>query len=219
MRKTVPYLVSGAIFIAIGLCMLLSPVSLGTLAIALVAIYIECEGIRSLLVTRKEYGPRWLFILITTKNAMLIISGIALLVLIFALPSLLFSLFVFIAGALLMMIAAVNTIQYFATGRHYLSPGTLISFALGIVLILYPFIMSKPGFRVAAAFVLALGTAAFTAGMMRLRLASDISSVLLELGARDGIRVSDVADAMDRKLMHSVSEKGKSIIKRGNAGL
>ena len=79
--------------------------------------------------------------------------------------------------------------------------------------------MSKPGFRVAAAFVLALGTAAFTAGMMRLRLASDISSVLLELGARDGIRVSDVADVMDRKLMHSVSEKGKSIIKRGNAGL
>ena len=69
MRKAVPYLVSGAIFIAIGLCMLLSPVSLGTLAIALVAIYIECEGIRSLLATRKEYGPRWLFILITIKNA------------------------------------------------------------------------------------------------------------------------------------------------------
>ena len=34
MRGALPYLVSGVLFIAVGLCMLLSPISLGTLAMA-----------------------------------------------------------------------------------------------------------------------------------------------------------------------------------------
>ena len=215
MRGALPYLVSGVLFIAVGLCMLLSPISLGTLAMALVSVYIAIEGIRSLLTVRREGIPRWLFAMVSVKNAVCIAGGIALLVLIFALPDLLFSVFVFRAGAVLIAVAVVNTVQFFATGRVFLSPGTFVGFALGVVLILYPFIMRKPGFAVAAAVILALGSAMLTAGMMRLRLASDISGILLELGSKGDINVSDVADAMERKLMHPVAEKGKSVIKRG----
>lgn len=206
MRKAAPYLVSGVLFLAVGLCMLLSPVSLGTVTMALVSVYIIIDGVRSLLAIRRAGIPGWLFALVSVKNAVCIAGGIALLVMIFALPDFLFTLFVFIAGGALIAIAVVNAVFFFATGRHYLAPGTAVGFALGIVLILYPFIMAKPGFSVAAAVILASGTASLTAGMMRLRLASDISGILLELGARDDIRVSDVADAMERRLMHTAGK-------------
>ncbi len=196
------YLVAGLILMAAGITMMISPQSLGTISMALVSIYLIADGIRTLLDARSSDFPKWFFIVLSARNGLNIAGGTMLLITGFAFPDLLFTVLVYIAGAILVLTTAVNITQYFLSGRRWIIPGTFINFALALILFIYPSVMGKPGFAIAAAAILALGAVSFAVGCCRIKASHDISSLLVDIGRRESLTKAEMTAAIERNLLH-----------------